>query len=301
MADSSEHDQDVIRLNDSRDYRLWCIRVRNELRTKQCEQAIQPNFQEPTRWTAVQDLEAEGWGPEECKDIELVSHKLCNEKAIYEKAKVESVDIIQSRIPRNRSYLLEGHNTALSMWEAIRDEFDITRASEIGRIAARVISKSLLEFSTIDEYCHAYQEAYDDIASRLAHKTGDKHQTKHYEVLLQGAMLHKLPEAYAPFVSAMDNEWLDHTYADLHDIIRRITRYLKTDPLKILRMPSNTSNNGNGVNPNKRQRVTPPTSRTTPPSCKQHICLSKRLRHTADKCWKLHPELRPINCCRRDH
>lgn len=298
MADSLEHNRDVIKLNDPRDYPLWCVQVRNALRTKRCEQAIQPNFLEPTRQTAVDILEAEGWNSDECEDIKLISDKLRTEKATYETAKAESVGVIQSRIHRNRLNLLEGHTTALAMWNAIREEFDITRASEIGSIAARVISKSFMEFATIEEYCRAYQEAYDDIASRLANKNGNKHQTKHYEVLLQGAMLDKLPEAYAPLTSAMDEDWLDYTYADLRNTIHRITRYLKNDPLKVLHTTSATSHSTE-ANPNKRQRVNPPSS-PAPPPCKQPVCLSKRLRHTAEKCWELHPELRPSYRKRKD-
>lgn len=298
MADSLEHDRDVIKLNDPRDYPLWCVQVRNALRTKRCEQAILPNFLEPTRKTAVQILEAEGWGPEECKDIKLISDKLRTEKATYETAKAESVGVIHSRIHRSRLNLLEGHTTAQAMWSAIRQEFDITRASEIGSIAARIISKSFMEFATIEEYCRAYQEAYDDIASRLANKNGHKDQIKHYEVLLQGAMLDKLPEAYAPFISAMDEDWLDYTYADLRNTIHRITRYLKNDPLKILRTAS-TTRHSIEAHPNKRQRVTS-TSSSAPPPCKQPVCFSKRLRHTADRCWELHPELRPSHRKQKD-
>lgn len=234
MSDSSNLTQDVIKLNDPRDYPLWCVQVRNELRTKQCEQAIRFDFEEPTRHTTVQILEKEGWDAEECKNIELISDKLRTEKALYEKAKGESIGIIQSRIHRSRLSLLEGHTTAQAMWKAIQAEFHITRASEIGSIAARVLSKSFLEFPSIEEYCRAYQKAYDEIASRLANKNGYQHQDKAYEVLLQGAMLDKLPESYAPFISAMDKDWLDYTYADLRNTIQRVTRYFKTDPLKIL-------------------------------------------------------------------
>ncbi len=70
------------------------------------------------------------------------------------------------------------------MWEAIRQEFDISRASEIGVIGARVINKSFTEFASIDNYCQAYLEAHDEIASRLANKNGHKQQTKHYKVFL---------------------------------------------------------------------------------------------------------------------
>lgn len=221
MADSLEHIRDGIKLNDPRNYPLWSVQVRNALWTKRCEQAIQPNFLEPTRKTAVQILEAEGWGTDECNDIKLISDKLCTEKTIYETAKAESVGVIHSRIHRNCLNLLEGQTTALAMWIAIRKEFDITHASEIASIAARVISKSFMEFATIEEYCRVYQEAYDNIASRLANKNRHKDQNTHYKVLFQGAMLDKLPEAYTPFISVMDEDWLDYIYADLCNTIHQ--------------------------------------------------------------------------------
>lgn len=123
--------------------------------------------------------------------------------------------------------LLEGHTTARAMWLAIQEEFDVIRTSEIGRIAAKVISKSFQEFATIEEYCQAYQAAYDEIASRLANKNVLKPQVKVYEVLLQGAMLDKLPGSYALFILTMDEDWLDYTYADIRNTIHRVTRYLK--------------------------------------------------------------------------
>lgn len=296
MSDSSNLTQDVIKLNDPRDYPLWCVQVRNELRTKQCEQAIRFDFEEPTRHTAVQILEKEGWDAEECKNIELISDKLRTEKALYEKAKGESIGIIQSRIHRSRLSLLEGHTTAQAMWKAIQAEFHVTRASEIGSIAARVISKSFLEFPSIEEYCRAYQKAYDEIASRLANKNGYQHQDKAYEVLLQGAMLDKLPESYAPFISAMDKDWLDYTYADLRNTIQRVTRYFKTDPLKILHTVSNI-NSGKAAYPSKRRRLdsTSISADSFSPICKNPICLVKKTRHTQDRCWELHPELRPTS------
>ncbi|MCJ1342911.1 hypothetical protein MMC31_001100 [Peltigera leucophlebia] len=291
MSDSSKQNQDVIKLNDRRDYPLWCVQVKNELRNKQCEQAIRFDFEEPTKRTAVKILEREGRDAEECKDIKLISDKLRTEKALYEKAKGESIGIIQSRIHCSRLSLLEGHTTAQAMWRTIQAEFDVIRASDIGSIAARVISKSFLEFPSIEEYCRAYQEAYDEIASQLTNQNGYQHQDKAYEVLLQGAMLAKLPESYAPFISAMDENWVDYTYADLRNTIQKVTHYLKTDPLKIL----HTVSNGKAANPNKRRRLdsTAISADSFSPICKNPICLVKKTRHTLDKCWELHPELRP--------
>lgn len=63
---------------------------------------------------------------------------------------------------------------------AIQKEFNITYASVIGSIAIKVMSKSFIEFATIEEYCHVYQKAYNNITSQLANKKGNKHQTKYY-------------------------------------------------------------------------------------------------------------------------
>lgn len=210
-------------------------------------------------------MEREGWNAEECKNIELVSDKLCTQKALYQKAKGDSIDVIRSQIQRSSNRftsLLKEHTTARAMWEAIKAEFEVTRASEIGRIAARVMSKSILEFSSIEEYCRAYQEAYEEISSLVANKNGHQQQfpqEKSYEVLLQGAMLHKLPDCYAMFISAMDEEWSDYTHADLSHTIHRVTRYLKNDPFKgnLHNVSSNANSGikGKAAVPNKRHRL----------------------------------------------
>ena len=129
-------------------------------------------------------MEKEKYDADECQDRKLIADKLHTKKALYKKAKRESVGIIQSQIHQSRLYLLEGHTTAQAIWIAIKAEFNITCASEIGAIAARVMSKLFLEFSSIEEYCQAYQEAYDKIASRFANKNGYQYQDKAFNVFL---------------------------------------------------------------------------------------------------------------------
>lgn len=130
-------------------------------------------------------------------------------------------------------------------------------------------------FALIEEYCCAYQETYNDIAICLTNKNRHKDQIKHYKVLLHGAILDKLPEAYAPFISAMDEDWLDYTYADLRNTIHQITRYLKNDSLKILHIDS-TTRHSIKAHLNKRQRITF-TSSPAPLACKTPVCSSKKL------------------------
>ncbi len=112
MSDSLAYNRDIIKLKNPRDYPLWCVQVLNEFRTKGYENAIEPNFYEPTRQIAVTPLEDEGWDQDECEDTKLISDKLRNEKAIYKKAKQDSIGIIQSRIHCSRLSLLEDHVTA---------------------------------------------------------------------------------------------------------------------------------------------------------------------------------------------
>ena len=115
----------------------------------------------------------------------------------------------------------------------LQQEFDISPDSEIGAIAARVIGKSFREFDSVSSYCQTYQEAYNEIASRLVKNNGGHNQNQYYHVLFPGAMLEKLPEAYASLVATMDTEWTSYTSANLRETIHKILRFLKADPLKI--------------------------------------------------------------------
>ena len=284
MSTQTKYEQDIIRLNDRKDYPLWCIQVRNELRTKRCEAAIEDDFEMPLRQTAVETLLDEGWRPEDCNDMRLVSDKLKSLLDTYDKAKGDSVGVIQGRVHRSKLCLLEGKITAREMWLTLQKEFDISRASEIGAITNAILRKSFDEFETVSDYCQAFQEAYNEMASRLVNNNGGHNQNKHYEILLQGAMLDKLPAAYASLVATMDDEWTNYTSADLPGTIHKIKRYLKTDPLKILHATSIPSSS----NSNKRPRQTPESS-----VCSHPICFSKNYHHPIDKCWELHPELRP--------
>lgn len=191
------------------------MQVRNKLRTKRCEEAIQADFKMPLRQSAVETLLDEGWRPQDCDNLKLVLDKLKAPKDIYEKAKGDSIGTIQGRLHRSRLSLLEGKTTAREMWVTLQQEFDISRASEIGVIAARFMSKSFHGFESVFSYCQSYQEGYNEIASRLVNNNGGHNQDKHYEVLLQGAMLEKLPEAYASLVATKDTEWTNYTSANL--------------------------------------------------------------------------------------
>lgn len=56
-------------------------------------------------------------------------------------------------------------------------------------------------------------------------------------------MFNKLFEAYTPFISAINKDWLDYIYINLYNIIYQITQYFKNNPLKILCIASTTCHN----------------------------------------------------------
>lgn len=155
------------------------------------------------------------------------------------------------------------------MWVTLQQEFDISRASEIRAIAARVMGKSFHDFDSVFSYCQTYQESYNKISSRLVNNNGGHNQEKHYEVLLQGAILEKLPEGYASLVATMDTEWISYTSANLRETIHKISRFLKADPLKVFHASSTPVSSHS----NKRPRLNSDNSAL--PACSHPICLLK--------------------------
>ena len=139
------------------------------------------------------------------------------------------------------------------------------------------MGKLFQDHESVDSYYQAYQNAYNEIVSRLTNNNDDYKQDKHYEVLLQGAILERLPEAYALLVATIDTEWASYTHADLQGTIYRILQYLKTDLLKVLYATSVPCSSHS----NKRPRL---TSNTEIPVCLHPICKAKSYRHPIETC-----------------
>lgn len=74
------------------------MQIRNELRTKQYDEAIQADFEISLRQTVVKTLLDKVYRPQDCHDLKLVSDKLKTLKDISEKAKGDSIGIIQERL-----------------------------------------------------------------------------------------------------------------------------------------------------------------------------------------------------------
>lgn len=79
----------------------------------------------PLRQTAVEALVDEGWRAQDCNDNNLVADKRNTLSKRYEKAKGDSVGVIQARVHRSKLNLLQGKTTAREMWLILQKEFDI--------------------------------------------------------------------------------------------------------------------------------------------------------------------------------
>ncbi len=116
------------------------------------------------------------------------------------------INIIQSRIYHSQLSLLKDYIIGQAMWKIIWQKFDISCILKICTIEDRVINKLFTEFASIDDYCWAYLEAYDEIANRLINKNSHKQQVKHHKIFLQEVILNKLLASYMPFISAIDKK-----------------------------------------------------------------------------------------------
>ena len=88
------------------------MQVQNILRTKQCEKTIQTDFKTLLCETAVETLLDKGWRPQNCDDLKLVLEKLGMLKDIHEKAKGDSIGIIQGQLYWTRLSHLTSKTTA---------------------------------------------------------------------------------------------------------------------------------------------------------------------------------------------
>ena len=65
------------------------------------------------------------------------------------------------------------------MWLSIQKKFDIIQGSEIGAIAISVMGKLFQDHESVDSYCQAYQNACNEIVSRLINNNGNYKQDKY--------------------------------------------------------------------------------------------------------------------------
>jgi hypothetical protein len=103
---TTSKDEGFIKLNDTKEYPMWCVQVKNELKRKQCENFIEENLPKPTRNDALDALRAEDW-PARDITAEFTRNKLKDMVHKWETGKGDAVGVIQARLSNERSNLIE--------------------------------------------------------------------------------------------------------------------------------------------------------------------------------------------------
>ena len=258
------------------------------MRIKRCKEAIKHDFEILSSQTAVEALVDKPEKAQDCEDNKLICDKINTLRKKYEKAKGDFVGVIEAFVHQSKLNLLQEKTMVQEIWLTLQKEFDIIRALGIGVIVILVMGKLFQDHESVDSYCQAYQNAYNEIVSRLINKNGNYRQDKYYEVLLQGAMLERLLEDYVLLVATLDTKWASYTHANLRKTIYRISWYLNIDLFKVLHKTSVPRL----LHSNKHPRL---TSNTEISVCLYPICKAKSYYHPIETCWKLHLKLQPAN------
>lgn len=110
---------------------------------------------------------------------------------------------------------------------------------------------------------------------------------KTIEMTLQGSLLRHLGKDYSALVSAIETTWTDET-TNLQDTILRVIRHaeINKDNDQDIAGNANSSTNALAVN---AQRERAPRGTYTAQECIDRGSTA----HFMERCWVLHPELRP--------
>ena len=138
--------------------------------------------------------------------MSLVLDKLKLFLDYYNKAKRDSIRVIQGCVYQNKFCLLKEKIIAREMWLIFQKEFDISWASEIKTITNAIFYKLFDKFKTVSNYCQAFQKAYNKIASRLINNHGGYNQNKHYKIIFRKTILDKLLVIYALLVATINDK-----------------------------------------------------------------------------------------------
>lgn len=68
------------------------------------------------------------------------------------------------------------------------------------------MGKLFQDFDSVDSYCQAYLDAYNEIASRLTNNNGRYNQNKYYKILIQGVIWERLPDTYLSLIATIDTK-----------------------------------------------------------------------------------------------
>lgn len=281
MSDRRDtQDKPLIILRNAEDYPTWKSYAISRLQQQSCDWAItgrpQPNL-DSVRATLIED----GFAAADLRPSTLVS-ALRDEKKDHLTALTKSAGIIKELVDKSLHPLLN-NKTAAEMWTLLEDRFQHISPMSVTRMFADALNTKLSDCKDVAEYTSRYQVAFDKIVSLLDEDSWMSKRT--IEMALQGSLLRHLGKDYSALVSAIETIWKDET-TDLQDTILRIIRHAEINKGNDQDIASSNTTNALAVN---AQRERAPRG-----TCTTQECVDRgSTAHFMDRCWVLHPELRP--------
>ena len=280
MSDRRDtQDKPLIILRNAEDYPTWKSHAISRLQQQSCDWAItgrpQPNL-ESVRATLIEDR----FAPADLRPSTLVS-ALRDEKKDHLIALTKSAGLIKELVDKSLHPLLN-NKTAAEMWTLLEDRFQHISPMSVTRIFADALTTKLSDCKDIMEYTSRYQIAFDKILSLLNKDSWMSKKT--IEMALQGSLLRHLGKDYSALVSAIETTWKEET-TDLQDTILRIIRHAEINKGNDQDTTENTTN---------AMAVNAQRERAPQGTCTTQECVDRgSTAHFIERCWVLHPELRP--------
>lgn len=231
------------------------------------------------RATLIED----GFAAADLRPSTLVS-ALRDEKKDHLIALTKSAGLIKELVDKSLHPLLS-NKTAAEMWSLLENRFQHISPMSVTCTFAEVLNTKLSDCKDIVEYTSRYQIAFDKILSLLNDDSWMSKKT--IEMTLQGSLLRHLGKDYSALVSAIETTWTDET-TDLQDTILRVIRHAEINKDNNQDIADNASLSTNALAVNAQRERAPRGTCTT------QECIDRgSTAHFMERCWVLHPELRP--------
>ena len=263
-------------LDKAEDYPRWVMYTQGLLRQQNCAWAIEPLIP-----IVIQDIRADlisgGLLPNQIRPGDLI--KILMDKTTKQQEQLTRAGgIIQNKVAERHSHLI-ANKDAHEMWTILKTRFQDLSPMSATDILFRLSRQNMADFADASLYCAAYETALDKISGMVT-ATSDL-TAKAAEVIIQGFMLANVGDSYAPLIAQLRREWKDKT--DLTETSRAITTYAGNMKEKSKIMLASDQN--------KRKQPSQPYSQIcTTPEC---AARERGNRHPPEKCWVLHPNLKP--------
>ena len=275
----SKETQDFIHLlKNSEDYSNWAIHTLGLLNQKNCAWAINETPR-PTFESVKQRMTVDGVPLSSLTD-DLIVKNMQDAIKVQHKEKSQAKGIIQNQVHASHNNLI-ANKEAHEMWSILKNRFqDLSPAGAI-RILHQMGKKSMTDYSSAREYCGAFETALDKISGMLS--SDSTINAKAAETVLNGYMLMNVSPEYHPLVTQLQDSWVAKE-VELAKSSKAIVNYalMKDKPKAMVASIPKRKQSNKESTPYKGEICTNPE------------CIKKGLTHHAtDKCWILHPELRP--------